>query len=243
MHIASPLSEHIPAFCLACLGTNDKYSLVVQRWNSILSECAKRNITVVSFAADGDSRALKAMLLSSHIFYNTSLPDSANFNKVALPTDWSPWFTIKTTNGIAYVQDVVHLAVKMKARLLRSSIVLPLDPFLAGVHHLHLIQASYGKDTRDMRENNIDHKDRQNYDAVLHITSGSVLGLVLEMQEALGTYTYQKVMRSIIDIYLDKNLDAKTRIEKVWYGVHLMRYWQEWILLNPKYSLGSLQMH
>jgi len=98
---------------------------VVQRWNYILTECAKRNIFVASFGADGDSQALKAMLLSSHIFCNNSLPNSVNVSKFILPTDWSTWFTIKVTNGIAYVQDVVHLAVKMKARLLSPSIVLP----------------------------------------------------------------------------------------------------------------------
>jgi len=241
IYMASPLAENIPAFCLACVGTNNKYTfnLVVQRWSYILCECGKRGITVVSFGADGDSRALKTMLQSSNLFFNSSLKDSGALNKISLPDDWSTWFTIKATNTIAYVQDVVHLAVKLKARLLSPSVVLPLGGFLAGVHHLLLVQESYGKDLHGMRLKDLDHKDRQNYDAVLHITSNSVLDLLSEIPEAMGTSLYLKVMRNVMDSYLDKTLDVKIQIKKAWYAVYFMRYWRAWILLNPMYSLGN----
>jgi len=69
-----------------------------------------------------------------------------------------------------------------------------------------------------MREKDIDHKDHQNYDAAVHITSERVLDLLSDIPEAMGTFTYLKIMHSIIDSYLDRNLDARTRIEKAWYG-------------------------
>jgi len=53
-----------------------------------------------------------------------------------------------------------------------------------------------------MREKDVDYKDRQNYDAALHITSDAVLDLLLEMPEANGTFIYLKMMCSLIDSYL-----------------------------------------
>ena len=42
------------------------------------------------------------------------------------------------TTSVAYVQDTIHLAVKLKARLLKTSIILPLGNFVAGLHHLRI---------------------------------------------------------------------------------------------------------
>ena len=77
----------------------------------------------------------------------------------------------------------MHLAVKMKARLLSPSIVLPLGTFLVGVHHLHLVQANYGTDRHGLREKGIDHRDCQNYDAALYITSDSVFDYFWKFQK------------------------------------------------------------
>ena len=120
VYMAQPLANDVPAFCLACLGTNNKfdYHLVKQRWLYIVSECSKQGITVISFGADEDSREMKAMLLESHLFFNETLTDRSQLNKVVIPKEWHFWFAIKFCNGISYVQDVVHLAVKLKARLL-----------------------------------------------------------------------------------------------------------------------------
>ena len=67
VYMAQPLSEGIPAFCLACMGTDNKFTAhhVLKRWKYIFSECKKRGIIVVSFGADGDSRELKAMQVST----------------------------------------------------------------------------------------------------------------------------------------------------------------------------------
>ena len=40
-----------------------------------------------------------------------------------------------------------------------------------------------------------------------------------------------------MDSYLDKSLDATTRIHKAWYAVFFMRYWRQWLLLNKQYGL------
>ena len=164
---------------------------------------------------------MKAMLLSSHLFFNETSASSFQLNKVVIPKEWHTWFAIKVCNGISFVQDIVHLAVKLKARLLSPSIILLVGKFLAGIHHLCLIQQTFGKDVHNVRAKDIDHKGRQNYDATLHITSSDVLQMLSGIPDAKGTYINLKIMSYVMDSYLDKSLDVTTRIHKAWYAVFL----------------------
>jgi hypothetical protein len=244
VYMAQPLCEIVPAFCLAVMGTDNKFTAedVLKRWNYLVLECKKFGISVVSFGADGDSRELKAMQVSTQLSYNdpiVSLSPSSSLPKLIIPTKWMSWFAVKCPTSIAYIQDIVHIAVKMKSRLIKPSIVLPLGTYLAGVHHLRLIQQTFGKDQHGLRERDINHKDKQNYDAVLHITSESVMSLLKKIPDAKGTHAYLDVLRSVIDSFLDKKLDKLTRIKKAWYGVFFARYWRQWLLLKPDYCLGN----
>lgn len=36
-----------------------------------------------------------------------------------------------------------------------------------------------------------------------------------------------------------KKLDPIERIEKAWYAVFFLRYWRQWIILHPQYSLQN----
>ena len=60
--MAQPLTQNVPTFCLACVETDNKFNveLVLKRWKYIYSELQKQNIYLMSYAADGDSRELKA---------------------------------------------------------------------------------------------------------------------------------------------------------------------------------------
>ena len=66
-----------------------------------------------------------------------------------------------------YIQDIVHVAVKLEASLLNPSAALAMGKYTATERHLHLLKASLGKDQHGFRERDIEHKDRQNYDAIL----------------------------------------------------------------------------
>ena len=89
---------------------------------------------------------------------------------------------MKRPATVAYIQDMVHLAVKLKSRLLRPSIILPLGKYTAGGHHLRLLHNSFSKDHHGLREKDINHKDKQNYEAVLRMTSDSVMKLLIDVR-------------------------------------------------------------
>ena len=246
VYMAQPLCKGVPAFCLACMGTNNKFTadLVLKRWLYMFSECKKRGITVASFGADGDSRELKAMQVSAQLLFTSRtlkslLSPSSSLQKLPIPSEWLSWFAVRKPTAIAYIQDIVHVAVKLKSRLLKPSIVLPLGKYLAGVHHLRLVQRTFGKEQHGLRERDIDHKDKQNYDAVMHMTSKACMALLSQIPDAKGTHSFLEVIQCVTDSFLDKDLDAPSRVEKAWYAVFFMRYWRQWLLFNPHYTLGN----
>ena len=61
------------------------------------------------------------------------------------PKQWT-WFWFKKVVPVLHIQDFVHVAVKLKARLLKPHIILPLGHFLAGSYHLKLLLTTLTKD-------------------------------------------------------------------------------------------------
>ena len=247
VYMVKPLALDIPAFCLGCFGTDNKFctDAVLKRWKHIVHECGKRGITVVSFGADGDSRELKAMQVSTQICLSKKKLQQDTWQidkcteKLKIPPSWSDWFAVNNPTNISYVQDIVHLAVKLKARLLKPSIILPMGKYLAGSYDLRFVQQTFGKDEHGVREKDVNHKDRQNFDAVLHITTESVISLVSKCPSAKGTATYLQIIKNVVDAFLDKGLEPLSRVKKIWFVVFFVRYWRWWLLQNPNYTLGS----
>jgi len=146
---------------------------------------------------------------------------------------------MKRPASIAYIQDMVHVAVKLKTRFLQPSIILPFGNYLAGVHHLKIIQCTFSKDQHGLREKDINYKDKQNYEAVLRMTSGSVSTLLSKLSDAKDTAVYLDIMKSVTDSFLDKSIECLDRVQKAWHAVFILRYWCQWIVLHPDYTIGS----
>ena len=135
---------------------------------------------------------------------------------------------------IAYVQDVVHIAVKLKCRLLKPSIVLPMGSYVAGVHHLRIVKKMFQKDIHGLQERDI---DKQNFDAVLHIIRS--LPCLEQLPDAAGTKQYITLMQCVTESYLNKQLSPLERIEKIWYVTFFLRLWRKWIVENGNYTLKT----
>ena len=101
---------------------------------------------------------------------------------------------MKNPTSVSYIQDTVHIAVKLKSRLMKPSIILPMGKYAASIAHLRLVQSTFNKDQHGLRMKDLDHNDKQNYEAVSRITSESVNGLLKQMPDAKGTRAYLSVM-------------------------------------------------
>ena len=123
VYMPQPLHNSVPPFCLACNGNDNKFTAdqVLQRWRYIQKECGQRGIHVVSYGGDGDSCLMKAMKVTMRSTLPKTEPLRCTIPKSTLPipeipTEWKSWY-IMDSSSIAYVQDTVYIAVKLKARL------------------------------------------------------------------------------------------------------------------------------
>ena len=127
----------VPPFCLACMGTDNKFTAqhVMLRWKHIYMECQKRNLMVLSFGGDGDSRLMRISVSLSTPSTEPLLQEvlSCSVEPPNIPKSWDSWFYINP-KSISYVPDIVHVAVKLKSRLLRPSIILPMGSYVAAGH-------------------------------------------------------------------------------------------------------------
>ena len=102
---------------------------MLSRWQHIGTECSKRKIQVVSFGGDGDSRIMKAMRTVTGLF-SKQFRLTPPLQSISIPTMWSEWFWMHKPCSFACVQDTVHIAVKLKCRLLKPSVVLPMGGYI-----------------------------------------------------------------------------------------------------------------
>jgi hypothetical protein len=135
------------------------------------------------------------------------------------------------------VQDTVHIGVKLKSRLLKPSILLPMGSYIATSSHLLMLFRTNGKATHGLRWKDLSHKDRQSFDAVEHIIKAGPL--LSQMPDAVGTEHYISIMRAAVYNYLDKEISQQQHIHDIWYAVFFLRYWRMWILSQPKFTLGD----
>ena len=80
-----------------------------------------------------------------------------------------------------------------------------------------------GKEQHFLRQRDVDHKYRQNFDAVLHIMKAA--HLLIQISGSATTKYYVEMIQSITDSYLDKTLDSLDRVEKIWYANFFVCYW------------------
>ena len=237
LYAVQPLQQGIPSFCLSVIGTNNKFTAedILTRWKFIHGELLQRGIKVLNFSADGDTRLMKAMRITMHLTDDGVLQSlNKNTNIVNPPFVFDKWLCANLF-PLTCFQDMVHIGVKLKSRLLKPSIILPMGSFLAGSSHLTMVTQLKGKDEHGLRGRDLDHHDKQNFTAVENIIKAS--DCLDSIPEALGTKYYINIMSSAINSFLQKKMTPLQRIEEIWYATFFLRYWRQWILNHPKFTL------
>ena len=86
----------------------------------------------------------------------------------------------------------------------------------------------------------INHKDKQNFEAVMRITNPSFLKVLQQIPDSQGTVEFLQVLRFVVDSYLDEQITPLERIHKAWYAVFFFRYWHKWIVNSKEYSIQAI---
>lgn len=222
--LAQPLAE-APFFCLSLYGTDNRFSHqdVLNRWSFLKYKCQEKGITIAGFSADGDTRLLKAMRI------NTSLPTQKN-------VDW-PWFQADLSDGEeVYIQDTTHIITKLRTRLLKKGIVLPLGNYEVAAEHLYQLLSQFAKDKHLLTTSDLNAEDKMNFSAAERICSEAVTAHLDNIPGSFGTASYLKMMRFVLASFLDNELSLPSRLYYMWYAVFFLRIWRSWIKQHKSYN-------
>jgi len=209
--MAKPLHENAPTFCLSIFGTNNRFNHkdVIDRWNIMEKMAADFGIKILGYSSDGDTRLLKAMQINSYQQKSTQF----------------------------YIQDTVHIGTKLRTRLLKPNIVLPIGNYTISVSHLKILLETFSKDKHLLTLSDLIPEDKMNFRSAEKICSPVVQEMLKHVPQSLGAICFLETMNNILSSFLDKSLTVEDRIYRIWRSVYFLRIWRYSILKNKEYSL------
>lgn len=227
--MAQPIAN-APPFPLCIFGTDNRYNAqdVSNRWKHISNELNKKGIRVLTMSSDSDPK------------YNSAM---RNLSKIGTKSNYG-WFSCVIENdGPFYVQDTIHIATKMRNFLLRFSYnkhVLPLGKYFITLDHLHFVRENFSKDQHELTITTLNPIDRQNFQSARKMFDVKVLKLLKKhVKNSDATVQYLKIMRDVVEAYMDRNLTPLQRIRKIWVSLFLVRIWYSFIVSKPEYTLRN----
>lgn len=229
--IAQPLKENASFFCLLMWGTDEKYksSEVTKRWEFIKSCLEKESIVVEGQSTDGDTKAFKSMETLSNL----------NFGKENLNSQ-IPGFQSTLRQEYVCMQDIVHMAGRIRCRLLKPSIILVFGDSLVTITHLKTLISYIPKDEHALDYKSIYRVDKMDFDIVLKLCHPNVaVCLQKYIPDSEGTQQYLKLLHMMVYSFLLEGLSVENRLYYLWYIVFFLRLLRSWILDHEVYNVSN----
>lgn len=108
---------------------------------------------------------------------------------------------------------------------------MPMGQYVVSLTHLQhiLSDKSLTKLDHGLTQSDLDGKDKQNFRAVLRMTSDSVRKYLNGQDDAAATEMYLEMTRDVVDAFLDESLTAEKRIFLMWRSCFFLRSWLLWL--------------
>ncbi|KAG5672701.1 hypothetical protein PVAND_002810 [Polypedilum vanderplanki] len=219
--MAQPMVKGAPSYVLGVFPTNNEYTIkdVMNRWKFIIDELSTQNIVVDFISTDGAPTllgAMKALTSFGTAKFNFHFKSPLNMMSTLFPC----------------VQDGIHIANKLKTRIINDNHQLFIGNYLASVQHLQklvidpdLSKLNHGLTYSDV--NAFDQsKDKMNFQSTMRICDDKVLDLLKGHNSYLGTYLYLKLLNSFLRAYILENEKTTDRIINSTYVVTFLRLWR-----------------
>ncbi|XP_043289665.1 uncharacterized protein [Venturia canescens] len=233
--IAQPLIENAPSFCLSIFGTDNKFYAtdVLNRWKYIISCLKKEGITVFGISSDGDPRLLKAMRVQSQLGTNSTV-DTGSFSMRF------PYFHASCEPEVIFIQDTIHIGAKLRTRLLKPSIILPMGNFIITASHLKILMDTVSKDKHCLNQKDLSPKDKMNYASVEKISDPKIIDLLKHnVPGSEATTVYLQIMHLFMSAFLKKDMKPLDRVYNCWFSIFVLRMWRAWLNTVPQYSVSD----
>ena len=233
--MVQPLQKDAPTFPLCIFGNRNSFTAddVVKRWKFITKCLEEEEIYVIGYSSDGDSRLLKAMRNESSL--GMVHHNDYSLNNITMDI---PEFHGKFGLSQIFIQDTVHIGTKLRNRLLKHSLILPMGKFIASKAHLNIIMNVCSKDKHYLTEKDINGKDKMNFASVVKLCSLNIIKLLTEnIPDSLATQVYLKIIFYVLNSFLSTSLKVSERIYCIWYATFFLRMWRKWLDNHDIYSV------
>lgn len=168
-------------------------------------------ITIAGWSSDGDQRLLSAMCYQ---------------------------ITNYKENGVKYVQDTIHIATKLRNRLLKPSINILMGIKKVSIMHLKSLVRNVQKNIHGLNDTDICSRDRQNFLSFQKIIDKRVTeALKVHVKDSEGTLKYLQICDDVTSSFLDFNLTPLERVFRMFHAVYFLRIWRNHIMLSRNHSL------
>lgn len=175
------------------------------------------NIDVAGISTDGDSRCLMAMRSEM----------SSKMDQLFVQID------------ICYIQDIIHVGTKLRNRLLKLGIVLPMGCKQISVTHLKMLIQNVAKEKHGLVPKDVCPDDRQNFGSLEKVMKTRVLDtMASHVIDSEATVMYLRLCEKITSSFRDIELTPLERIERIWHALFYLRIWRQWIK-KSQYSLSE----
>lgn len=124
-----------------------------------------------------------------------------------------------------FVQDTIHIGTKLRNRILKSSIVLPLGNKQISQSHLKMMIENVSKTVHSLTITDVNPKDRQNFSSYEKITSERVRNALSEhVVDSGATVVYLEKCQQITSCFLQYDLEPLERIYRIYNTVFFFDY-------------------
>lgn len=172
-------------------------------------------IEVVGFSSDGDYRLLAAMKSQMNLNIQSLFDESGQI--------------------ASFIQDIIHEVLKLRNRLLKISMHLPMGNKQVSVSHLKILINNTSKDVHGLVLKDICPDDKQNFKSLKKVMDPRVLqALISKVPDSQGTVMYLKLCSYIESAMNHLDLLPIERIRRIWFAVYFFRIWRKWIIKNSK---------
>lgn len=230
VQMVQPIVPNSSPFCLMIYSTDNRFTAlnIYKRWRFQAAKLNENGIKIDNISTDGDPRCLMAMKVLSRI---------GQPNRPYLDCDWySCGGYFETT----FIQDTVHIITKLRNRLLAFSRIFPIGNKIISSGHLKYLIDNISKDKHMLTRTDIEPKDRQNFPSADKICSDTTTRCLSDyVPGSEGTVIYLKVMRSVLNAFLDTKLKSTERIYLIWYAAFFCRAWRSWLVNSEKILIAG----
>lgn len=134
---------------------------------------------------------------------------------------------------ILFTQDPTHIGTKLRNRLLKASVLLPLGNNQISVAHLKMPILNVPKNIHGLVQRDICPDDRQNFSSLLKIMKPRVTeALQKYIINSEATIVFIKICHFVTSSLMDTNVNPIDRIFRMWYSLFFLRTWKKWLVEN-----------